>query len=92
MRLGLVCGMEAEARALGALRRHPDLSLDISAAKPDRATVIAEQMARDGVDCLISWGIAGGLAPDIPSGALLVPEAVIDTDGDRLALTDYGSK
>lgn len=87
MKLGLICGMRAEARALGKLRPHPDLIVGVSAAMPERATELAEEMSGRGVDALVSWGIAGALSPELPSGALLVPEEVVDADGTRLALT-----
>ena len=87
MKLGLICGMEAEAKALGALRKHGHLSVGISAAKPERATELAEAMVHDGVDALLSWGIAGALAPDMASGTLIIPETVIDQDGSALELS-----
>ena len=65
MKLGLICGMEVEARALGKLRAHPRLVVGISAAQPDRATELAEQMIAQGVDVLVSWGIAGALSGDL---------------------------
>ena len=87
MKLGLICGMEVEARALGDLRTHPRLMLGISAARPERATELSQMMVRDGADVLLSWGIAGALSPDLDSGALLVPEAVIDPQGNRSDLS-----
>lgn len=87
MKLGLICGLEAEARALCKLRHHPNLLVGISAAKPERASELAEDMIRDGADALISWGIAGALSPEMPSGALISPEAVIAVDGARFELS-----
>ncbi|MEM9059070.1 MAG: hypothetical protein AAGD13_01290 [Pseudomonadota bacterium] len=86
MQLGVICGMEAEARALGSLRGDPRVSVGISAARPDRATEMAEEMAGSGVAALVSWGIAGGLDPALPSGSLIVPDTVIDSDGAHLPL------
>lgn len=86
MRLGVVCGLEAEARALGKLRHDPNVIVGISAAQPDRASSLANEMIEAGAEALISWGICGALDPDLPSGALIVPEAVVDPDGQKLKL------
>lgn len=80
MRIGLICGMASEAAALGELRQDARLSVAVSGARPEKAEALAVQMVQDGVEALISWGIAGALDPDLPSGALLVPCNVVDPD------------
>lgn len=70
--------MAAEAAALGALRRDARLTVAVSGARPDVAEAMARQMVQDGLDALVSWGIAGALNPDLPSGALLIPAGVVD--------------
>ena len=82
--IGLICGMESEARALGRWRTDPRVSVAISGADPDRAEAAARRMADDGVHTLISWGLAGGLAADLAPGALIQPGAVILPDGTRV--------
>ena len=82
--IGLVCGMESEARALGRWRTDPRVAVAISGADPDRAETAARRMADDGVHTLISWGLAGGLAPHLEPGALLQPAAVILPGGTRV--------
>lgn len=84
MKIGLICGMEVEARALGRLRDDPRVMVGISAAKPDRASKLARQLIAQDAEILVSWGIAGGLDPALPSGTLVVPQAVIDPDQTRL--------
>lgn len=86
MKLGIICGMAAEAKALGPVRKDPRVRVGISAARPDRATALAEEMVDGGVDMLVSWGIAGALDPGLQSGALLVPEAVTGPEKDVLVL------
>ena len=88
MTLGLVCGLQAEARALGALKDHPDLMVGVSGARPEEASRLAAAMIGSGATALVSWGIAGGLDPDLPSGALIVPGAVIMPAGELIALSD----
>lgn len=86
MRIGLICGMAAEAAALGKLRNHARLRVAVSGARPDVAEAMARQMLDDGVDALLSWGIAGALSPDLPSGALLIPTSVVDPASGMLPL------
>ena len=78
--------MQAEARASGALRDDSRLVIGVSGAQPDRATSLAQEMAVSGVDLLVSWGIAGGLDPALPSGTLIVPGAVVGPAGERIGL------
>nr|VFJ51389.1 MAG: adenosylhomocysteine nucleosidase [Candidatus Kentron sp. FM]VFJ51963.1 MAG: adenosylhomocysteine nucleosidase [Candidatus Kentron sp. FM]VFK08991.1 MAG: adenosylhomocysteine nucleosidase [Candidatus Kentron sp. FM] len=47
----------------------------VGAANADQA---AQSLLRLGVDALVSWGIAGGLAPDLVAGTIVLPEEVID--------------
>lgn len=86
MKVGVICGLEAEARALGKLRRDSRVLVGISAAKPDRASALARDMVSEGVEVLISWGICGALDPDLASGTLILPSGVIDQNGARVDL------
>lgn len=86
MRIGLICGMASEAAALGKLRRDARLMVAVSGARPDVAEAMAQLMLDDGVDALLSWGIAGALSPDLPSGALLLPTGVVDPEAGMLPL------
>lgn len=83
--IGVVCGMQAEAQALGRWRDDPRISVGISGADPDRAETLAREMAASGVTNLVSWGLAGGLAPSLDSGVVLTVGAVILPDGTRVA-------
>ena len=68
---GIVVGMEAEARIA---RR---------CGFPVATLGGAEALLADGVDGLISFGIAGGLAPGLKPGTLVVATEVIADDGSR---------
>jgi hopanoid-associated phosphorylase len=77
MSVGAVCGFRAEAiiaRRLGLLAEPGGGSV----AGTDAA--IAQLLAA-GVRALVSFGIAGGLAPSLRCGALLLPAAVRGSDG-----------
>jgi adenosylhomocysteine nucleosidase len=82
MKVGAVTGLEAEAR----LARRAGLAAKPSGGIPSQTTAIAESLLRDGADALLSFGIAGALAPSLLPGALLVPRVVVDRSGLRYAV------
>jgi adenosylhomocysteine nucleosidase len=75
MTLGIVTGLIAEARLgcpLGLVRAGGGL--------PDGAAAAAEWLIGQGVDGLVSFGLAGGLDPALSPGDIVVPETVLDGD------------
>jgi len=81
----------AEARSLvkqsvanGELIRLPDgAMLSISGMGPGRATEASRALLEKGVTALLSWGSAGGLAPEISPGSLILPKTVIASNRAR---------
>ncbi len=84
--LGIVCGMAAEAGALGGWANDPRVAVAISAGRPLRAEAEARRLAGGGVRTLLSWGIAGALDPALRPGTLVTPSQVVAPDGTLLAL------
>jgi adenosylhomocysteine nucleosidase len=86
-RVGIVTGMVAESGCLSdALSKAaPDARplLYCAAASTERAYAGARALVEQGATALVSFGIAGGLAPDLPPGALVLAEAVLDASGRR---------
>jgi adenosylhomocysteine nucleosidase len=78
-RPGIVVGMEAEARIA---RR---------SGFPVATLRGAEALLADGADGLISFGIAGGLAPGLKPGTLVVATEVIAGDGRRYPAMDVAA-
>lgn len=87
IKIGVICGMEAEAAALGRWRSDSRVFVGISGARPDRAEELAQEAVAAGAHTLVSWGLAGGLANDVASGALIQPGAVIMPNGTRIEFT-----
>jgi adenosylhomocysteine nucleosidase len=58
--------------------------LEVACVGP-RAARLAERIAWRPPTLVISAGTCGALAPDLPVGSLVIPEAVIGPDGARLA-------
>ena len=87
-RIGIITGLASEARCFA--RRQSDRQLDIacSGADPFRADELARRMAAANCDGLVSFGLAGGLAPDLRCGDLILPESVVS--GSSIWPTDDG--
>lgn len=79
--LGIICGMASEARALGRWAEDELVRVGISGARPDRAESEAQRLVDAGCRLLLSWGVAGGLDPQLRAGELVVPAAVVDEGG-----------
>ena len=84
MKPAAVTGLAAEAK----VARRGGLIAQPSGGVATQTTAIAESLLRDGAEALISFGIAGALAPSLAPGDLLVPRAVIDDRGARFAVDD----
>ncbi|HEV8014336.1 MAG TPA: hypothetical protein VGP48_02325 [Stellaceae bacterium] len=82
MKAAAVTGLEAEAR----IARRAGLAAQASGGVAAQTTALAEALLRDGAEALVSFGIAGALAPSLRPGDLLLPCAVIDENGARYAV------
>jgi hopanoid-associated phosphorylase len=84
MKAAVVTGLEAEAK----VARHAGLIARPSGGVAAQTTAIAESLLSEGAEALISFGIAGALAPApaLTPGCVLVPHAVIDETGARYAV------
>lgn len=74
MRIGVVCGLAAEAR----VARAAGLNAHACGGDPARASALARRLAAEGAGVLVSFGLAGGLGPH-PPGVLVVADAVLDS-------------
>lgn len=94
--LGIVAALAAESRPLGPARRSgagpatlgDGTLLVLSGIGPVSAAEGARRLVRSGARALISWGVAGGLDPQLAAGALVLPEAVISPE-DRVFPTAH---
>ncbi len=92
-RLGIVTGLAAEAacvrRAAARLPAHDRPLIFCAGASAARARAGSERLIAEGAEGLISFGIAGALAPGLKPGALVLAESVLAPNGRRSA-TDGG--
>jgi len=77
-RIGIVTGLKSEA---GCLK-----SEDVVCAGADsaRAYNLAKQLADNGCLSLMSFGIAGGLAPHLNPGNIVIGEKVVGSENDEI--------
>jgi hopanoid-associated phosphorylase len=75
--IAVVTGLRAEARCLRGL----NVRIAYSGGSSERARSEAARMVAEGAAGLVSFGIAGGLAPDLRRGDLVLPEIVLSPDG-----------
>ena len=89
--LGVVAALDSEARALGsAVRRRDGLCslsdgvlLAVSGMGGALAAIAARRLADAGAVRLMSFGMAGGLDPELSAGTVVVPTEVISSSGTR---------
>jgi adenosylhomocysteine nucleosidase len=75
--IGFVVGLEAEAR----VARLFGCKVAVGGGGASGAARAAAALVADGVTGLVSFGLAGGLAPGLAAGSIVVPERVMDAAG-----------
>ena len=80
-RLGIVTGLKSESAlvltALGEAMPRPPVMVQCRGMGPERAARAANILLDAGCTALMSFGIAGGLAPHLAPGALLLPRTIL---------------
>lgn len=77
--LGIVAALEMERRWI----RSPGPLVELSGIGDTRAEHAARRLIERGATALVSWGIAGGLDPDLSPGTVILPDVVIGADGSN---------
>lgn len=76
-RVLFVCGLAQEA----ALAQGPGVETLISGGDAGALAAALDRLDPRGLRCVVSFGLAGGLDPDLPAGARVVPGSVVDDAG-----------
>ncbi|MDP9127798.1 MAG: hypothetical protein M3N08_06040 [Pseudomonadota bacterium] len=76
--LGILCGLESEA---AIARKIPASDVACAAARPGQARALAQKLVEKGARHLVSFGVAGGLKPGLPVGALILATHVVSLKG-----------
>ena len=98
--LGILCGLEDEARALGPWRHDPRVMVRLSAGSVDRARAAVGEMLLAGVRGLLSWGLCGGLDPDLrpadlvdcPAKMVFTATEIVATPAEKAAAYAAGAR
>lgn len=93
--VGIITALAAEARCLSTARagsKGPDPSDDavrIHAAGMGaaHARAAAQMLVEEGATALVSWGVAGALAPTLQTGAIVLASQVIDAENNTYVTT-----
>lgn len=77
--MGFVTGLASEAECLAALVGHANVQVaGIGAGNAERC---ARALIAIGRGPLVSFGLAGGLSPDLKPGAIVIADTIITPDG-----------
>lgn len=80
--LGIICGLEMEARCFAGVPYADRIRVAISAARPERAEAETRRLAEAGAAGLVSFGLCGGLDPLLKPGDLVVPQRIVADAGE----------
>jgi adenosylhomocysteine nucleosidase len=91
--VGIVCALQGEARHLGpTVPRHASVTsradgslLAIAGMGGAAAALGARNLVEAGAAALVSWGMAGGLDPDLAAGRIFLPSEVAGIDGASIS-------
>ncbi len=86
---GVVAALSAEARTLGSLVNRADglwsardgTLVAVSGVGSPSAAIAANALLDAGARALVSWGMAGGLDPQLAAGTVCLPSVVMSPDG-----------
>lgn len=87
-RLGVITGIAREADCLSVLPAERRPLARCSGASSTRALAHARALIAEGCHGLVSFGIAGGLHPDLAAGTVIVADRVIAPDGRAIQTSE----
>lgn len=87
-RIGVIVGLASEAECLETIASEHRPPVAVAGASAARATSAAAQFLNEDCAGVVSFGLAGGLDPDIEPGTVVVADAILAPDGVRHATDD----
>jgi adenosylhomocysteine nucleosidase len=79
VRIGFITGIEKEAAIIREKTSYSDILC--AGANSDNAYRQANELAKNGCDILVSFGVAGALDPMLTSGDIILPRSVTNETG-----------
>jgi adenosylhomocysteine nucleosidase len=94
--VGIIVALPQEGRSLTRkrLKEGECIPLDhnrllaVSDTGSEAASLAASMLVASGAQALVSWGCAGGLAPDLRPGNLVIPTQIEQSDGELLTVDE----
>ena len=83
-RIGVITGLAAEADILAAFQPEQRPVVRIAGASAARAEAAALRLLAEGCEAILSFGVAGGLDLALYPGTVVIAEAIVTADGQRL--------
>ena len=81
-RIGFITGIEIEANILRKGSQYSKSKIISVSNTESNAYTEANEMVKSGCEILVSFGFAGALDPKLSAGDLVIPNAVVDTEGN----------
>ncbi len=82
----VVCGLQAEAKIFRQVDVDARLDLDVLVGGGDQTRLAADlKRSASGARAILSFGVAGGLSPDLRAGHVCVGDGVVLPSGERLS-------
>jgi len=88
MKLGVVTGVLREAHCLQNGMDMANVMVRCAGARPEYAEKCATDLLAEGCSALISFGIAGGLAPALSAGQVVVADRVVTPSKREIPTSD----
>ncbi len=88
MKLGVITGIKSEADCLFSNSDGSDILIRCAGARPEQAEQHASDLISSGCTALVSFGIAGGLSPDVLNGQIVVSDKVILPNGEEIGTSE----
>lgn len=85
-RPGFIVGLRREAGLISRPFGQQPPPIFCSGANPSRVAFGIAELRRQGADCLVSFGFAGGLDPSLAAGDIILADAIVTVDGRRFAV------
>src|SRR5262245_49629288 len=76
--LGVLCGLPQETKAASRVER---AIVKCTGAKPGQTRSLIRMMIAEGATHIVSFGICGALAPDLPVGSIIIADEIASATG-----------
>jgi hopanoid-associated phosphorylase len=86
--LGIICGLQLEAKCFELAKYSDKIRVAVSAANPQRAETEARRLSDAGAKGLLSFGLCAALDPKLKPGDLVAPSQIL-SDHDLWGISPF---